>query len=236
MIGALLVLVLLVAAVGAILARGDGPPDGSDAGSATTTASDLAPSECAPDTKPDEPIIDYQGPFPDCLDPGVTYTAVFDTTEGEIRVELDTDDTPDTVNNFVNLARNGYYDGTTIFRTDTSIDIIQGGSPHTEDPSDPGPGYTIPDEGSGYAYEPGQLVMARTAAPNSASAQFFFVAGPDAPALDAQGNYVVFGQADAAGIDVLESILDLNVDDIASGLGGAPLRTVTIDSVTIDEG
>ena len=55
-------------------------------------------------------------------------------------------------------------------------------------------------------------------------------------ALDAQGNYVVFGQADAAGIDVLESILDLNVDDPSSGLGGAPLRTVTIDSVTIDEG
>ena len=120
------------------------------ADSSTTTAPssdfEYGSGECAPDAKPDEPVLEFDDTFQDCLAAGTTYTAVFDTTEGEIRVDLDTTNTPGTVNNFVNLARNGYYDGTTIFRTDTSIDIIQGGSPHTEDPSDPGPGYTIPDE------------------------------------------------------------------------------------------
>ena len=53
-----------------------------------------------------------------------------------------------TANNFIFLAGYHYYDGT-VFRTDTSIDIIQGGSPHTQGASDPGPGYTIKDEGSG---------------------------------------------------------------------------------------
>lgn len=172
-------------------------------GNSTTTAAssdfEYGTTECAPDTPPDEPVIDYDDAFQDCLDPGATYTAVFDTTEGEIRVNLDTGTTPGTVNNFVNLARNGYYDGTEIFRTDTSIGIIQGGSPHTNDASDPGPGYTIPDEGSGFTYGPGQLVMARTNDPNSASAQFFFVATDAASALDGQGTYVVFGTTDDFG-------------------------------------
>ena len=73
-----------------------------------------------------------------------------------------------------------YYDGSRIFRTDTSIDIIQGGGPTTNSPSDPGPGYTIPDEGKGFKYAAGDLVMARSQGPNSASAQYFFVAGPKA--------------------------------------------------------
>ena len=247
-IGGLFLLVVLGAAITAIVVQDDsdrGSTASSDAGTAATGSSDgttvtaggftFGSGECAPDTKPDVPVLDYADSFQDCLDPGATYSAVFDTSEGEVRVELDTTGTPGTVNNFVNLARNGYYDGTTLFRTDTSIGIIQGGSPHTNDPSDPGPGYNIPDEGSGYTYAPGQLVMARSAGPDSGSAQFFFVAGPDASLLDSQGTYVVFGTTDAEGLDVLESILDLNVDDPASGLGGAPSRTVSIDEVTIEE-
>jgi len=224
-----------------------GGDDGDDsAGSTTTTvatdttaAADGAfaygTTECAPDSPPDEPVIDYEDSFQDCLDPNASYVAVFDTNQGEIRVDLDTAATPGTVNNFVNLARNGYYDGTEIFRTDTSIGIIQGGSPHTNDASDPGPGYTIPDEGSGYTYAPGQLVMARTADPNSASAQFFFVGTDAAAALDSQGTYVVFGTTDDAGIEVINAILALNEDDPSSGLGGAPSETVTINAVTIEE-
>lgn len=223
-----------------------GGDDGESADSTTTTeastATTAAPgefaygtTECAPDTPPAEPVIDYEDSFQDCLDPDASYVAVFDTNQGEIRVDLDTAATPGTVNNFVNLARNGYYDGTEIFRTDTSIGIIQGGAPHTNDASDPGPGYTIPDEGSGYTYAPGQLVMARTAEPNSASAQFFLVGTDAASALDGQGTYVVFGTTDDAGIEVINAILDLNEDDPASGLGGAPSETVTVNSVTIEE-
>ena len=247
-VGGLFLLVVLGAAITAIVAQDDSDRDSTmdaDAGPAATGSSDattvtaggftFGTTECAPESPPAEPVLDYADAFQDCLDPTATYTAVFDTSEGEIRVDLDTATTPGTVNNFVNLARNGYYDGTTFFRTDTSIDIIQGGSPHTDDPADPGPGYTIPDERSGFTYEPSQLVMARTAAPDSAGAQFCFVGGPDASLLDSQGTYVVFGATDADGLDVLESILDLNVDDPASGLGGAPSRTVTVESVTIEQ-
>ena len=227
-------------------ADGHDGSDGDDSADSTTTtvATDTTAvpgefaygtTECAPDTPPAEPVVDYEDSFQDCLDPDATYVAVFDTNQGEIRVDLDTATTPGTVNNFVNLARNGYYDGTEIFRTDTSIGIVQGGSPHTNDPSDPGPGYTIPDEGSGFTYAPGQLVMARTNDPNSASAQFFLVGTDAASALDGQGTYVVFGTTDEAGIEVINAVLALNEDDPASGLGGAPSETVTINSVTIEE-
>jgi cyclophilin family peptidyl-prolyl cis-trans isomerase len=210
--------------------------DDESADSTTTTAGTeftYGTTECAPVEPPAEPVLDYQDAFQDCLDPDKEYTAVFDTSEGEIRVQLHTASTPGTVNNFVNLARNGYYDGTRIFRTDPAIEIIQGGSPHTQDNSDPGPGYTIPDEGSGYTYSPGQLVMARSTGPDSASAQYFFVAGEAAASLDADGTYVVFGNTNDAGLEVVQSILALNEGE--GQLGGAPSREVTVNSVRIVE-
>ena len=106
------------------------------------------PEGCPATDGSDGPRIDFDGPQPMCIDPDRRYTAVFDTSEGEIRFELTPADTPGTVNNFVTLARWGYYDGTLLFRTDPSIDIIQGGSPHTNSPSDPGPGYNIPGRAS----------------------------------------------------------------------------------------
>ena len=71
-----------------------------------------------------------------CLKNGHTYTAIFNTSEGEIKVSLDTDRTPETVNNFIVLSRFKYYDDTLLFRFDPSLAIIQGGSPHTNDWSD----------------------------------------------------------------------------------------------------
>jgi len=190
-------------------------------------------------------VIDFDGPQPMCIDPAAGYVAVFDTSEGEMRFELTASETPLTVNNFVTLARWGYYDGTLLFRTDPSIDIIQGGSPHTNDNRDPGPGYTIPDEPAfdldpdtgnltgPYRYQPGQLVMARSAGQDSASAQFFLTTGPNASRLDGQGTYVVFGQTDDAGLAVAQSIIGLH--EPGGPLGGAPSRDVTVHSVTIEE-
>lgn len=179
---------------------------------------------------------------PMCIDPEKTYTATMVTSMGTMVIHLNAAQAPKTVNNFVTLARWGYYDGTTIFRSDPSIDIIQGGAPRTESPSDPGPGYTIPDEpqfeetSAGivgpYRYVPGQLVMARTALPNSSSAQYFFTTGENAARLDGQGVYVVFGETDEAGLGVLQSIIGLH--EPGGALGGAPSRTVTVNSVTIE--
>lgn len=190
--------------------------------------------ECPPADGADEPVLEFDDAPRQCIDPEKSYTAVFETTEGTVEVALDTERTPGTTNNFVTLARYGYYDGTEIFRTDTSIEIIQGGSPHTNDNTDPGPGYTIEDEGGTFTYQPGDLVMARSSAPDSASAQFFFVAGPAASSLDAQGTYVTFGRI-TEGLDVVQAILALNEDDPESGLGGAPSREVRIESVEIVE-
>ena len=190
-------------------------------------------------------LIDFDGPQPMCIDPEADYVAVFETSEGEMRFELTASETPLTVNNFVTLARWGYYDDTLLFRTDPSIDIIQGGSPHTNDNRDPGPGYTIPDEPAfevdpdtgnltgPYRYQPGQIVMARSAGQNSASAQFFLTTGPNASKLDGQGTYVVFGQTDDAGLAVAQSIIGLH--EPGGPLGGAPSRNVTVHSVTITE-
>lgn len=189
------------------------------------------PVECPAEDGSSERRIDFPAPPPNCLVEGATYEAIFDTSEGEIRVLLDTEETPQTTNNFVYLARYGYYDDTEIFRSNTGIEIIQGGSPHTNTNSDPGPGYTIPDEGDSWTYEPGDLVMARTAAPNSASAQFFFSTGPGTSGLDAQGTYVVFGKT-VEGMDVLEAIMDNHVDSGAGG-EGAPDPIPVINSVTI---
>ena len=175
---------------------------------------------------------------PMCIDPAKTYQAVFDTTEGAVTVNLDAKQTPGTVNNFVVLSRYHYYDGTAIHRIDNTIDILQGGSPNTQDLSDPGPGYTIKDEGTkDRHYTPGDLVMARSAGPDSGGAQFFFVAGPKASALDSQGTYVTFGKV-SSGLDVVQKIEGL-YQACAPGdskcMGGAPSRVVTVKTVTIKE-
>ena len=179
-----------------------------------------------------------------CLKNGHTYTAIFNTSEGEIKVSLDTDRTPETVNNFIVLSRFKYYDDTLLFRFDPSLAIIQGGSPHTNDWSDPGPGYTIPDEGglfstSGgstfgpFTYEAGQLVMARSSGPNSSGAQFFFTTGDEVAVLNGQGSYIVFGETDEEGLTILQSMMDLYEVDETSPYGGGPIRDVVVNSVEI---
>ncbi|MEY3744623.1 MAG: hypothetical protein RL430_539 [Actinomycetota bacterium] len=163
-----------------------------------------------------------------CIDAAKSYTATFDTSEGAVEVALDTEKTPNTVNNFVVLSRYKYYDGSFIFRTDPSIDIIQGGGASNSDD----PGYSIKDEGTGFKYEEGDLVMARTGAPDSAGGQFFFVTGENAALLNSQGTYVTFGKI-TKGLDVVKKIIGLNSG--SGSLGGAPSRTVEITKVSITE-
>lgn len=218
----------------------EGSEGGSDAGTegeATTAPADEEACETAPDgvrtTSFDDP------PTFELVD-GTTYTATFETSEGTVAVELDTERTPETTANFIALANACYYDGTLLFRTEAATGIIQGGSPTTNDGSDPGPGYTIDDEGGTFTaddYGPGTLAMARTAAPNSASAQFFFLATEggrylgDASAIGpSAGTYVVFGQT-TEGLDVLEAITALEAAPGAS----VPSREVTLESVRIGE-
>jgi cyclophilin family peptidyl-prolyl cis-trans isomerase len=213
---------------------GGGPPKAAavPAGAKLTTWSCPKPDGSSPRTDqfPNTPP-------PMCIDPAKTYTAHLSTTEGDVVFTLDTKKTPQTANNYVVLALYHYYDGTAIDRIDTSIDILQTGSPKTQDITDPGPGYTIKDEGTGFKYADGDVVMARGQAADSASAQYFFVVGPKASSLDAQGTYVTFGKV-TSGLDVLHKIEGLNQNcnpNDQTCLGGAPSRVVTVKTVTITE-
>jgi cyclophilin family peptidyl-prolyl cis-trans isomerase len=186
--------------------------------------------------------IDFTAAPQKCIDPAKTYTATFDTSVGTIVVKLDTQTTPGTTNNFVVLARYHYYDGTKIFRTAQSIGIVQGGAPHTNSDTDKGPGYQLQDEGfdynalpqsangatgGPYKYEPGDLVMARTAQANGAGAQFFFAVNDKTASLDSAGVYVKFGTT-TQGLDLLATFLASEPSELAA-------NPVTINTVTITE-
>ena len=180
--------------------------------------------ECPPEEVA-EPVTSFADAPQLCIDPAATYSARFVTDRGDIVVDLDAAEAPGTVNNFVTLARYGYYDDTLLFRTNTSIGIVQGGGQDNV----ASPGYEIPDEDTGFTYTAGQLAMARTQAPDSAGGQWFFTVNDAAAALDAQGTYVVFGQV-TEGLDVLEGVLALAGSD-----GDTPTEDVVLETVEITE-
>jgi peptidyl-prolyl cis-trans isomerase B (cyclophilin B) len=242
-IGALVAGGLLVALLISIFAGGGDDDPGTAAATtvegATTTAGDATATTaqeaftygstpCPAEGGP--PTTSFTDAFQQCIDPAANYTATFETSAGRITAELDTGRTPGTVNNFVALARSGYYADTKLFRTDPSIGIIQGGGQTNSD----NPGYTIPDEGGTFTYTPGDLVMARTMDPNSAGGQFFFAVDENTAKLDSQGTYVTFGQV-TEGLDVLQAILASHQEIPGSGLGGAPDPPGTFESVSISE-
>lgn len=235
------------------LLAGDDDTDTSEPEDPTETTASTVPAvipgtePCPPADGSAERTLTFDDTFEDCLEEGVDYQARFTTTEGEVLVDLLEDEMPNTVNSFVALVRYGYYDDTLLFRTDPSIDIIQGGSPTTQDNTDPGPGFTLPDTGGEFRLDPttgqytgpftyaeGQLIMARSAGPDSSGGQFFFSTGPNVSLLDSQGTYLLFGDV-LEGLDVLQAIIGLHEEDPTSGLGGAPSRDVTVERVEILE-
>ena len=135
------------------------------------------------------------------LDRTKRYDATIRTSKGDIGVELFADDAPLTVENFVNLARSGFYDGTTFHRVIKGF-MAQGGDPTGTGSG--GPGYEFGDEFSARRHDaPGVLSMAN-AGPNTNGSQFFITFAPT-PHLD--GRHTVFGRV-VDGLDVLDSIAE----------------------------
>lgn len=133
--------------------------------------------------------------------------AVIETAKGVIKFRFYPNEAPNTVANFVKLARDGFYDGTKFHRVEPGF-VIQGGDPNSKD-SDPnndgqgGPGYTIAAEFSELKHEKGAVAMARMADNiDSAGSQFYVTLEPQ-PGLD--GQYTVFGQV-TKGMDVVDKI------------------------------
>jgi len=142
----------------------------------------------------------YASPPAMSIDPNKSYTATFDTSRGKIVVDLFTRDAPSTVNNFVFLARDGFYNGTKFHRVIPDF-MIQGGDP--EGTGRGGPGYKFADEvkNNPRKHQRGSLSMAN-AGPNTNGSQFFITLAP-APWLD--GKHGVFGRG-IKGMDVLKKI------------------------------
>ncbi len=204
---------------------GDNDSAGQDIAPTTTAAPEDEPTECPPVDGVSEPRREFSSAPPMCLEPGVTYTAELTTNFGPITIELDQEAAPLATNNFVVLARYGYYDNTVCHRIVGDF-VVQCGDPTATGSG--GPGYTFQDElPEPGAYEIGSVAMANSG-PDTNGSQFFIISGPDGAALPPQ--YSLFG-AVTAGLDTVEAI-----DAVANPADQTdPLEEVRIARVRIIE-
>ena len=174
----------------------------------------------------------YENPPAMAIDPAKTYTATIETSKGTIVASLDPVEAPKTVNNFVFLARNKFYDGLTFHRVVTDF-VIQGGDPQGNGRG--GPGYTFADELPKSGYKIGDLAMANSGpGSNTNGSQFFVISGKDGAKLAA--NYSRFGHV-TAGLEVAKAIEALADPNASPGDPSTqkPTEPVAINSVVIAE-
>jgi len=157
------------------------------------------------------------------IDPKKQYKATIETARGNIVIELAPQYAPKTVNNFVFLAKEGYYDGILFHRVISDF-MIQGGDPTGTGRG--GPGYKFEDEtkGNPLKHETGVLSMANSG-PNTNGSQFFLVykdttLGP---------NYTIWGRI-VSGLEIVKYIAEGGVKD--GSTDGTPLRTISIDKAS----
>ena len=165
----------------------------------------------------------YDKPADMKIDPKKTYTATIDTSEGKIVAQLFPDKAPQTVNSFVFLAKEHFYDGVPFHRIIKGF-MIQGGDPTGTGTG--GPGYNLKAEFNDTKHVKGILSMARAQDPDSAGSQFFIMHGTNA-GLD--NKYTAFGKV-TEGLDVVDKIATTEVD-----ARDKPVKPITIKTITIDE-
>lgn len=205
--------------------------DAPSASAASTAASAPAASTAA-QTSADDPASrnnKYSAAPEMQIDPNKTYTATIETTDGTMTAELFAKDAPMTVNNFVFLAREDFYDGVKFHRIFKDF-MVQTGDPTGTGTG--GPGYRFDDEPVTRQYTRGTLAMANSG-PNTNGSQFFIVhqdSGLD-PA------YTIFGQV-TEGLDVLDAIANTPVTQGPNSIDPVPttpLEDVLITNITINE-
>lgn len=173
----------------------------------------------------------YEAPPEMNLQSGVEYEAVIDTNKGQFTVALLAKEAPKTVNNFVTLAKDGYFDGIVFHR------IIEPFMIQTGDPTGTGmggPGYRFEDElPPVLPYEAGVVAMAN-AGPNTNGSQFFICTGEQSKFLNNSPNYTVFGKV-TSGMETVKEIAATPVGRSAMGEQSKPLTEVRMDRVEIVE-
>jgi cyclophilin family peptidyl-prolyl cis-trans isomerase len=163
----------------------------------------------------------YPRPPEMAIDPAKRYTATIETSAGTMTAELHPDEAPKTVNNFVFLAREGFYDGVIFHRVIKGF-MIQGGDPTGTGTG--GPGYKFEDEPVKRPYDRGTLAMAN-AGRNTNGSQFFVMHAD----YGLPPNYTIFGHL-TGGEDALDAIATT-----ATGGQDRPVQPQTIQRVTIEE-
>lgn len=161
------------------------------------------------------------------LEKGIDYKAVLRTSVGDITVDLFENETPDTVNSFLFLIGQRYYEGVTFHRVIKNF-VIQTGDPTGTGSG--GPGYTIDDEITSRKYKPYTLGMAN-AGPDTNGSQFFITSGniPQSAMSNLDGNYTIFGEV-VDGFAVVDSIERVTTDS-----NDKPVNSVTVESIQILE-
>ena len=146
------------------------------------------------------------------------------TNHGPIELQLFDDAAPKTVENFLKLSRDGYYDGLVFHRVIRDF-MIQGGCPHGTGTG--GPGYEFEDEFNEHKIVRGALAMANRG-PNTNGSQFFIVTTDAAPWLD--GKHTVFGEV-SSGMEAVDAI-----EGLETGSGDRPVQDAKIERVEVHEG
>lgn len=194
-----------------------------------TPAPEATTAPATPQLPEGHPAIQsWDAPPPLTIDPNTIYNATFKTEKGDIVVELFADKAPNTVNNFIFLAKQGFYDNTTFHRVLDGF-MAQGGDPTGTGTG--GPGYTFPDEiDPNMRFDRSGLLAMANAGPNTNGSQFFFTFAPT-PWLD--GRHTIFGEV-ISGQDVL-SQLTLRDPQENPDFAGDTLYTVEISEVTVSK-
>ena len=151
-------------------------------------------------------------------------SATMHTNHGPIAIELFDGEAPKTVENFVKLSHEGYYDGLTFHRIIPDF-MIQGGCPQGTGTG--GPGYEFEDEINDHKVERGALAMANRG-PDTNGSQFFIVTAESAPWLD--GKHTVFGRVQA-GMEAVHAI-----ESVETAAGDRPVEPVVIERVEVHDG
>lgn len=160
------------------------------------------------------------------IDQTKQYSAVLHTSAGDITIEFNKGSTPVTVNNFVTLARQGFYNGTIFHRVINGF-MIQGGDPIGDGTG--GPGYRFADEPFQGDYTRGTVAMAN-AGPNTNGSQFFIMHQTN----PLPKNYTIFGHV-TAGMNVVDDIAEAAVTASAMGEPSKPVKPVTVTGVDVIE-
>jgi len=185
-------------------------------------------------TQPSQPVVQgktWSAEPTMQIDPQKPYHAIIHTNLGDISVKLFPQDAPKTVNNFIFLAHNQFYDGLKFHRVLKTF-MIQTGDPKGNGSG--GPGYKFNDElSSKHTYAAGVVAMANSG-PNTNGSQFFIGSGSDVASLNQNPDYTIFGQVDG-GMEVVDKIASVKVGPSSSGEVSTPLELVTMKSVEILE-